>query len=338
MSLRTGFVTIGRNEGERLERCLRAVRAVSDAVVYVDSGSTDGSVAFARSLRVEVVELDPTLPFSMSRGRNAGWRRLLEMHPDLDAIQFLDGDCELIVGWMEAASEFLIAHPDVSVVCGRRRERFPENSLYNRLCDVEWNSPVGEARSCGGDALMRVAPLRDSGGFNEELIAGEEPELCLRIREAGGRIWRIDQDMTWHDANILSLKQWWKRHVRGGYGAVDVATRCADRSEVLFASQVRSARRWVIVSVLLWFASYGFSFVGSYVASMSLKVMILGAWAAQAVRIGLGVRQRCDGDIPLALKYGFMTMLAKWPQSIGQWRYWRDRAEKRPTRLIEYKK
>jgi glycosyltransferase involved in cell wall biosynthesis len=40
-------VAIGRNEGDRLKACLRSVVDVAALVVYVDSGSTDDSVAFA---------------------------------------------------------------------------------------------------------------------------------------------------------------------------------------------------------------------------------------------------------------------------------------------------
>ena len=38
-----GIVTIGRNEGERLRRCLSSVVGRGMPVVYVDSDSTDGS-------------------------------------------------------------------------------------------------------------------------------------------------------------------------------------------------------------------------------------------------------------------------------------------------------
>ena len=34
---------------------------------------------------------------------------------------------------------------------------YPEATIYNQLCDWEWQRPPGRAKSCGGDALMRVA-------------------------------------------------------------------------------------------------------------------------------------------------------------------------------------
>ncbi|MEM9139196.1 MAG: glycosyltransferase, partial [Pseudomonadota bacterium] len=204
-----GAVIIGRNEGARLIRCLASVGSAA-CMVYVDSGSTDGSVQAAREAGAEVVELDMDMPFTAARARNAGLARLREIGA-FDYVQFIDGDCELQPGWIALALAFLEEHPDVAVACGRRRERFPEASVYNRLCDHEWDTPVGEAKACGGDALMRMTALAAVGGYRDDLIAGEEPELCVRLRAAGWRVWRLDAEMTLHDADMHRFGQWWRR-------------------------------------------------------------------------------------------------------------------------------
>lgn len=188
-------VVIGRNEGERLIRCLRSLQGQVQQLIYVDSGSTDGSAAAARDLGAEVVDLDLSRPFTAARARNAG---LAALSSGIELVQFADGDCELDPGWIGAAADFMQTHPRAAAVCGRRRERFPEASVYNRLCDAEWNTPVGEATACGGDAMMRVAAVYTAGGYREGLIAGEEPELCLRLRRAGWQVWRLDAEMTLH--------------------------------------------------------------------------------------------------------------------------------------------
>ena len=72
-----GVVVIGRNEGQRLARCLQSQAERTDSVVYVDSGSTDGSVALAQSLGVQVLALDPRTPFTAARARNEGFAALL---------------------------------------------------------------------------------------------------------------------------------------------------------------------------------------------------------------------------------------------------------------------
>jgi GT2 family glycosyltransferase len=211
-----GIVVIGRNEGDRLKACLASLPA-DVPTVYVDSGSTDGSVPHAYSVGAAIVELDAAKPFSAARARNDGAEKLKALHPDLRYLQVIDGDCELLPGWLETAIARLDEAPDLAVVAGLRRERFPQESWYNQLCAYEWDTPVGEAAAVGGDALYRFAAFGEVGGFDPMMMAGEEPELCLRLRRAGYRVERLDHDMTLHDADIHSFEAWWKRAVRSGY-------------------------------------------------------------------------------------------------------------------------
>lgn len=326
-----GVVTIGRNEGDRLKRCLNSLVGTVSAMVYVDSGSTDGSGDFARSLGVEVVELDMTQPFSMARGRNAGANRLLELNPALKYIQFVDGDCEVVPNWIKTAFDYLNQHPDTWVVCGRRRERFPEASLFNMLCDIEWNTPIGKAKSCGGDAMMRSHAFRDAEGFNEALIAGEEPELCIRFRKAGGIILRLDEEMTRHDANITRFSAWWKRTLRSGYAAANVIQLHKDitpKEQIHFYGLAKSAWIWSVgwlgVTLLLGFLHpLGF-------------VIGLLIWMTQTLRIARGIRSRTDG-LKDAWLYGLTTLIGKWPQLQGILTYHRDLRSGKTITLIEYK-
>jgi glycosyltransferase involved in cell wall biosynthesis len=218
-----GVVAIGRNEGDRLIRCFTSIKACTRNIVYVDSGSTDGSIAYASRLGACVVSLDLAKPFTAARARNEGYWALKSLRPDIRFVQFVDGDCRLAQGWLEKARAFIGERNDIAVVCGRRRERDPDASIYNYLCELEWDTPIGEALACGGDALMRTGPFETIGGFRSELIAGEEPELCLRLRKFGWRIWRLDADMTEHDASMTRFRQWWVRAVRSGYGLADVS-------------------------------------------------------------------------------------------------------------------
>lgn len=214
-------VVIGRNEGTRLRGCLESLQGQVARIVYVDSGSTDGSVEMARARGVEVVTLDMGQPFTAARARNAGLAQLRQGEQP-DFVQFVDGDCEVRADWIGTAHGFLRDHPQVAVVCGRRRERFPEASIYNAHCDREWSTPIGEARSCGGDALMRGAALDQVGGYDPRLIAGEEPEMCVRLRAKGWKIWRLEAEMTWHDAAMTRFGQFWKRARRAEIGRAHV--------------------------------------------------------------------------------------------------------------------
>lgn len=218
------IIVIGRNEGERLRRCFQSLLdSGAGHIVYVDSGSTDGSVACAESFNVDVVLLDPAKPFTAARARNAGFDFIRSKVPETKYVQFVDGDCEVIGEWLQKALQALESNHGLAVVCGRRRERFPEVSIYNRLCDMEWDTPVGESKACGGDAMFRADAFEAVGGYNGDLIAGEEPELCFRLRQAGWKIARIDADMSLHDAAMLRFGQWWRRSMRSGYAYAEGA-------------------------------------------------------------------------------------------------------------------
>lgn len=326
-----GVVAIGRNEGERLIRCLNSLIAQLPAgmpIVYVDSGSTDGSVAAAQALGVQVVELDLSIPFTMARGRNAGFRYLIEQFPDIQSVQFIDGDCELLEGWIEQAVSFLDSNPQLAIVTGRRLERYPEASIYNLLADLEWNTPVGEATECGGDILARVSAIREVNGYNESLIAGEEPDMCVRLRQKGWKIWRIDVKMTLHDAAMTRFSQWWRRSVRGGWAFAAGAAmhgRSPDRFRV---REYRSGWLWGLIAPILAIAllplTRGFS------------LLLLLGYPYQIYRI-YRYRRSLGDAADAARLYSVFCVLSKFPQAIGQMKYWLQRWRGKQATLIEYK-
>jgi GT2 family glycosyltransferase len=338
-----GIVAIGRNEGERLRRCFDALEGCDATIIYVDSDSTDGSVPLARARGVEVVELDMGTPFSAARARNAGFERLSRIDPEVRFVQFLDGDCEVAEGWLERGRRVLEERPEVGVVFGHRNERFPERSIYNRLADIEWNVPITSGKrddaavACGGDAMIRAEAFRTVGGYNPSIPAGEEPELCQRLRSAGYSAARLDADMTWHDSAMLRFHQWARRQVRTGYGGLDFATRFGRRGADPFRRQIRSARFWALGWPLTLIVGGGLAaLLGGPVAGGLVAGLLVLAPAAQAVRIAVRNRTRA-GDPGSALAYGVLTMVGKFFQAAGQCLFVRDRRAGRQARLIEYK-
>ena len=322
-----GTVVIGRNEGARLVSCLTSVIAQSPRVIYVDSGSTDDSVAQAQCLGAEVVLLDLDIPFTAARARNAGLARLLQLFPHTDYVQFVDGDCRLAAGWIKAALAFLEQRAEVAVVCGRRRERFPEASIFNRLCDLEWNTPVGEALACGGDALMRATAIQRSGGFNAALIAGEEPELCLRLRQEGWKIFRIEADMTLHDAQIIHFSQWWQRAVRGGHAYAEVSWMHRHNAELFWRRESLRIWGWGFVLPLLIAALAPVAHYWSLLLGLAYPLLILKTFVQAAARY----------DLRSNLLYSVFCTLIKFPELQGQLIFYRNRLQGDHSRLIEYK-
>jgi GT2 family glycosyltransferase len=323
-----GVVVIGRNEGRRLERCLASLVGGPWPVVYVDSGSSDGSRDHARSVGADVVELDASVPFTAARARNAGLARLRQVQPDMAYVQFVDGDCEVFAGWMPAAIRAMQADARVAAVAGRRRERDRNGTVYNLLCDIEWNTPVGDAAACGGDALMRVTALDSVGAYDSKLIAAEDDDLCVRMRGKGWTIRRIDADMTLHDAAMTTMGQWWRRAERSGYAFAQVHDR--HRASVLphFGPAVRST--------VFWGGAVPLSLILLAPVSPLALVVVGGLYGHLSWRVARRLRQRGYSDRE-AWIYGFHCWLAKFPQMVGLVRYRLDHLRDHSTVIIEYK-
>ncbi|WP_353258815.1 glycosyltransferase family 2 protein [Prochlorothrix hollandica] len=328
-----GAVVIGRNEGERLVRCLDALVAQlphPETIVYVDSGSTDGSCDRARDRGITVLELDNQMPFTAARGRNAGWQRLLaQSSPGTIAfVQFIDGDCELDPAWIPQALAHFATDPQVAIVCGRRRERYPQATPYNRLADLEWDTPIGETQACGGDALIRVAALESVGGYDPTLICGEEPEMCIRLRRLGWTIWRLDGEMTLHDAAMTRFGQWWRRSIRGGWAVAEGYARYGQAPEGYMVQQHKSG--W------LWGAAIPLVILALVPVTFGLSLFLFLAYGLLGWRI---YQYRCrQGDRPShARLYSLFCVISKVPQAIGQGQYWLNHWRGRQATLIEYK-
>lgn len=315
-----GVVVIGRNEGERLRRCLDSVKPCESQIVYVDSGSTDDSRVMAAEMGASVVELDLSHPFTAARARNEGARRLLKLRPAAEYILFVDGDCEVVPGWLEAGTRFLQEHPACAVACGRRRERFPGQTLYNRLCDEEWNTPVGEAKACGGDALMRANAFMSVNGYRDTMIAGEEPELCVRLRQKGWSIYRLDHDMTLHDAAITHFGQWWKRSMRAGHAYAEGAWLHGAPPERHWVAETRRA--------LLWGAAIPMLAVALALLWGPLWLSLLIVYPLQLIRLWW---KRCS------LSTAWFMLVGKFAEALGILKFHWTRATGGAARIIEYK-
>ena len=322
-----GLVVIGRNEGDLLRQCLNSAIAVVSHIVYVDSGSTDDSVSMAQSLGVDIVVLDLLQPFTAGRARNEGFFYLITKYPLLELVQFVDGDCEIVDGWLEKGKKTLKQRLDVAIVCGRRRERYPEKYIYNRLCDLEWDTPIGETKTCGGDFMVRVSAFNWVRGFNPTLIAGEEPELCIRIRQQGWKILRVDADMTLHDAQMSSIKQWWQRALRGGYAYAEGSWLYGKTSERHWVKESRSIWFWGLILPLLTIALL--------LPTNNMSLLLLTLYLVAIYRIYLNLNQKLARKD--AFLYAIHCIMSKFPQAQGQIRFHWQRLQGKRSNLIEYK-
>jgi GT2 family glycosyltransferase len=323
-SERVGFVVIGKNEGERLKRCLSSLPATS-SVIYVDSGSTDGSIDWARANDFDVVLLDSTIPFTAARARNEGFGRLIQASQNIDFVQFVDGDCEMVTDWPRQALTFLDANQQVCAVFGRRRERFPDHSVYNYLCDVEWNVPPGKAKAFGGDVMIRANAVKQAGGYRNNLIAGEEPELCVRLRALGWQIWRLDCEMTRHDAAMTHFSQWWRRTVRSGYAFAQGAQIHGGPPERHWVWESRRAIVWgALLPILCVLLGVTFPPWGNLL------------WLVFPLQL-LRRSYQIAGSPRHRTVLAFFELLARFPELVGQIKFRADSLLRRRRGIIEYK-
>lgn len=328
--LTLAVVVIGRNEGERLSRCLASVAEAARAwpaaeLIYVDSASTDDSVTRATRAGARVIVLPPGLT-TAARGRNAGWTATAA-----DFVLFLDGDTILRCDFVERAlPEF--ADPTVAVVWGHRREISPQASLFNRVLDLDWIYPPGNSEFCGGDALMRRSVLLSAGGYDERLIAGEEPELCRRMRAAGYSIRHIDCPMTGHDLAMTSWRQYWRRAVRAGFAYASVSKRFRDTEFPLWRSDARRnllrGPAMLVLPVVAVATALGLRSWMPLAAYFLLMLLV-------TLRTMWRIRWKSPRDRVTCFLYGLHSHVQQIPIFFGQLKFHRQGGDE--VGLIEYK-
>ncbi|MBE9636037.1 glycosyltransferase [Salipiger mangrovisoli] len=313
-------VLIGRNEGARLVAALASVAGQARQLVYVDSGSSDDSLAAARRAGARVIELDLSTPFTAARARNAGYAGL----DDPQFVQFIDGDCALVPGWIEAARAHLETRPATAVVTGWRSEIHRDASLYNQLCDFEWHRPAGVILACGGDMMVRAEAFAAVGGFDPTVIAAEDDEFCTRLRKAGWTLERLPREMTRHDAAMLRFGQWWRRALRTGHGFAQVGHL---HPEYFETERKRALAYGLALPLLILLGALLF---------WPLALVALAAYPINWIRTAQGLRR--EGlPAPEAHRHALLLTLSKFPNLIGMATYHWRRLRQAPMRLIEYK-
>ena len=173
--------------------------------------------------------------------------------------------------------------------------------------------------------MMRVQALGGVDGYRSELIAGEEPELCVRLRANGWEIHALGVPMTMHDAAMTRFGQWWTRTLRTGYAYAQGVYLHGAPPERHCVRQLTSAVLWGL----------------ALPAAIIVAVAWAGPWAAllcllyplQMLRLAL----ESHGSVYTRIVRGTFLVLAKFPEIQGGLRFLRLRLTSGPARLIEYK-
>ena len=323
-----GVVVIGRNEGERLKACIRSLEKCAVRIVYVDSASTDGSLDFVKSMGFDVIALDMSIPFSAARARNEGYRYLLRQYSDVQFIQFVDGDCEIFYDWIDKAHNHLQANTKLASVFGLCKERHPDKTIYNKLCDLEWNTPVGLSLATGGNAMFRVEALESVNGYSPQVIAGEEPEMCFRMRQNGWEIERLDLDMVIHDADITHFSQWWLRNERGGHAYIQGFLMHGSKNDEKYCRQD-------VLRIIVWAFIIPLTILLLFVLLGPVSLVCLLVYPLKVFQ--LFIRESKKHTCSVAFWYAFYTILGKFPQFQGVCVFLVKHLKGKQLNIIEYK-
>jgi GT2 family glycosyltransferase len=228
------IVIVSTNEAHWLEACLTTVYAHAGSasldVVVVDNESTDGTGALIaeRFPRARVVPC-PNHGFAHANNRAL-------MTPVARYVLFLNPDTEIVDGDFGSLVEMLDERPDIGLVGVKQLtgdgelyptiRRFPNaaRALGEALTAERWRlrpSWLGEREldlarhehesecdwTVGAYMLARREALFGAGFMDERFfLFSDEPDLCLRIRQAGWKIIHTPAMTIVHHAGKAGVK------------------------------------------------------------------------------------------------------------------------------------
>lgn len=305
-------VIIGINVERYISGCITSVlesKYPADKlnIVFVDGGSGDRSVELAKGFDgVRVIELKDPSP-TPGKGRNAGFRAVQSPF-----IQFMDADTTLHPLWFEKALPYF--KDRVAAVCGYRKEKYPEKNFYHTIGNIEWRYEEGPCRYFGGEALILRDILEQCGGYDENLVAGEDPDLSYRIRRDGRVIYRIKEDMTTHDLNMTKFRQYIKRAFRTGHAYAEIGLRYSGNKEKmwlreLFRICVGVCTPWLILALSAAFGNFCFGLIPA------LLIALRPLWKTFRFKKELNLTGL------KAFLYAFHLCFVVYPQFAGAMRY-----------------
>jgi N-acetylglucosaminyl-diphospho-decaprenol L-rhamnosyltransferase len=221
------IIIVSYNDARWLQDCLSTVFAHAGTaaleVVVVDNESSDGTRELVESRFPDVLVVG-NCNGGFGHGNNRGIERTTARY-----VLFLNPDTEVIQGTFGALVEMLDERPDVGLAGARQLmpdgeliptiRRFPRASrafgealaserwpmhpawagervldpqAYERESECDWTS--------GSFMLARREALASAGCFDERFfLYAEEPDLCLRIKQAGWSIRHLpDMTITHH--------------------------------------------------------------------------------------------------------------------------------------------
>lgn len=233
-----------------IESALRAVRCVGGEVILADSCSTDKTVELAMPYPIRIVQLVHASERCCGVGPQLGYQ-----HSRGEFIYLLDGDMEMLEGFLEVALDFMHRHPDIAGVGGQLLELNTESLEYiARSAQPRAHMKTGFVDRLDGGGLYRRSAIEAAGYFSDRnLHSYEEFELAVRLRSLDWKLWRLPIEVVHHRGHDappydLLVRRWRTRYL-WGLGELIRASGSENRLKMVFLG-LREA--WIYLAVLGW--------------------------------------------------------------------------------------
>ena len=235
-----------------IESSLAALREVGGEVILADSHSTDHTVELASQYPIRIVRLVHANERCCGAGPQLGYQ-----HSRGEYVYVMDGDMQMLRGFLPRALMFLAQHPEAAGVGGRLVERKSESLEYREraLRNAAHLAP-GEVDRLDGGGLYRRMAIEESRYLSDRnLRSYEEFDLAVRLRVLGWKLWRIPVDSVTHYGHDAPPYRLLMRRWQTGYvcGLGQLVRACAGepRMPVVLRS-LKEVRLYT--AVLLWWA------------------------------------------------------------------------------------
>jgi GT2 family glycosyltransferase len=250
----------------------------------VDSASKDRTTKIAARYPISVLKLRPEQRLTAAAGRHVGYKWTTG-----DLVLFLDGDMELCAGWLDQALGVMQSRSDVAVITGKVIDlpKALQTPTTEHVETLDKDATGVYVRQGGGAAMYRRSVLERVGTFNPYLYSDEEPELCLRIRHAGYRVFQLPHPIAFHySAPAEALSTFlgkWNHNLWLGYG---------QNIRYFFGSPLLwiylKERGWAVLPALI----LSFGMLAMVASGLTGHWGWLGLWGALVIMLAIGIAIR----------------------------------------------
>jgi len=300
-------------------------------VVFVTYSGTSEPGEIARNAGAVVVKMRGKNEIPPARSRNAGFRQLRKIQPNLDYVQFIDAHTQLDSDWLTKAIAFMERRPEVTAVEGLHKTS--KDAAIPQIIDKDRHD--WEIRATQNNALVRVQDFIDIGGLRGDLIISDIQDFCMRTRGRGRHIWHLDMPMTITHSTKSGFKHWWQGAQWDGFEHAFCASLHGKAPERYRVEEMRRSLIWgiffpaLIVGLAFLSIIFVYLMVPYSIPAIAGGSILFGGLIVYLLKILVFAFKPVEGRKPGLIK-SFTATLAHLPETLGILRFlkWRFNQKK----------